>query len=276
MDLQYSKNIMDKVKDLVLEVGDFIVEQRSGLDFEQIRAKGQNDFVTEVDLASEKKLVAGLSDIFPEAGFITEENTVAASDGDYKWIIDPIDGTTNFIYGLPCYSISIALVNADVLMLGVVYELNRKELFTAIKGQGAYLNGEEIGVAGQTELQDSLIATGFPYNKKSPWFKPWCEQIIGLASGTRGLRRWGSAAVDLAYLASGRLDIYVENGLNPWDAAAGILLVEEAGGVCLNFDGSKNPLFNRQMIASNEELAEQVVETFKDSDFLKIVNGPTG
>lgn len=236
------------------KAGNFITEERKLLTAQNIEAKGEHDFVTSVDKASEKLLVNELSQLLPEAGFIAEEGTGTKNQEGYNWIIDPIDGTTNFIHGLPCYSVSIALADEhNQLLIGVVYEIAQKECFYASKGNGAYLNGNRIAVSKETALNQSLLATGFPYNDYSQ-LNEYLEVFKLLLKESRGLRRLGSAAVDLAYVACGRFEAFYEYSLNPWDVAAGILLVQEAGGQVSDFKNGFNYLSGKEIIASNKNV----------------------
>lgn len=249
------EKLTHRVADLAIEVGFYIQKERAAFAKDSVVYKGLNDLVTHVDKGAEERLVAGLSTILPEAWFITEEGTAGegrsattASPGTAYWIIDPIDGTTNFVHGVPVYAISLALYKDGSLLLGVVYEINRQECFFAWQGGGAYMNGEPIHVNPTATLGESLLATGFPYYdfEKMQAYLGIVAQFMQLS---HGLRRMGSAAVDLAYTACGRFDGFFEYNLKPWDVAAGILLVREAGGVVSAFDDDGDPLFGKQIIA---------------------------
>ncbi len=240
--------ILKQVEDLSREVGEYIVAKRK-LAF-RIDEKSFNNLVTEVDKAAEELFVAGLKQILPEAGFIAEEGTGVKNPEGYNWIIDPIDGTTNFVHNVPLYCTSVGLALGTEVVLGVINEPNGKECFSAAKGLGAFLNGEVIRVAKTPQLSTSLIATGFPYDdfaREHGYF----EVLRDFTHKTRGIRRLGSAALDLAYVACSRFDAFYEYGLNPWDVAAGIILVEEAGGKCSDFRKSREMLFGEEIIASN-------------------------
>jgi myo-inositol-1(or 4)-monophosphatase len=255
MQLEQAAN---KVIELSKQVGDFIRQERKTFNVDKIEYKGLNDLVSYVDKTAEGIIVAGLEKILPDAGFITEEQTKNKIAERYNWIIDPLDGTTNFIHGLPVFSVSIALKEYDELVLGVVYEINQDECFYAWKGAPAYLNGKEIKVSKAPTISDSLIATGFPYYnfEKQPQY---IELFTYLMKNCHGLRRLGSAAVDLAYTAAGRFDAYYEYNLNAWDAAAGIVIVKQAGGHVVNFNGGDEVLDTRELLATNGKLTEEML-----------------
>ena len=220
---------------LIKETGEFIEKENSKISQEKVQFKGKNDLVTYVDMASEKKLVQGLSDILPEAGFITEEKT-SSKPGEYKWVIDPIDGTTNYVHSIPIYSISVALMNKEEIVIGIVYEICLKECFYTWKDEKVYLNNNIISVSSADSLQSSLLATGFPYSNLT-LIDPYIDILKELLKKSRGIRRLGSAAVDLAYVACGRFDGFYEYRLKPWDVAAGAFLVKQAGGKVVDFKG---------------------------------------
>jgi myo-inositol-1(or 4)-monophosphatase len=232
-------------------------EKREGLDIE---TKGRHNFVTGVDKEAERLLVAGLSGIIPGAGFITEEGTGSGRGARYNWVIDPIDGTTNFIHGVFPFAISVGLILEEEVVAGVVYEFGLSELFHAWKGGGAWLNGKSIRVSGVTTIGHSLIATGFPYTDFSQ-LPEFIDSIRFFMQNSHGLRRLGSAATDIAYVACGRYDGFYEYGLNPWDVAAGILLVKEAGGKVSDFRGHDNPLFREDIVCSNGHIHKEFQET---------------
>lgn len=236
---------------VVESVGRFIASQVGMVAADVIEEKSANSLVSYVDKEAEKQLVSALSLLLPKAGFLTEEATTVQRVGgeDWTWIIDPLDGTTNFLFGLPNFAISVALARREEVVLGIVYEVNRAEMFYAWKGGGAYCNGRSIHVRQSTVLEDTLVATGFPYSdfKKLPAQFGAVEQF---QRSTRGVRRWGAAAIDLCFVACGRFDIFFENSLNPWDVAAGILLVQEAGGVVTDFQGTPADLSGREVVAS--------------------------
>ncbi len=252
------EQVANRVIELSKQAGDFIRQERKTFNADQVEYKGLNDLVSYVDKTAEKLIVTGLEKILPEAGFITEEQTNNKIAERYNWIIDPLDGTTNFIHGLPVFSVSIALKEYDELVLGVVYEINQDECFYAWKGAPAYLNGKEIKVSKAPAISDSLIATGFPYYDfgKQPQY---IELFTYLMKNCHGLRRLGSAAVDLAYTAAGRFDAYYEYNLNAWDAAAGIVIVKQAGGHVVNFKGGDEVLDTRELLATNGKFTGEML-----------------
>ncbi|MCG8410706.1 MAG: inositol monophosphatase [Bacteroidales bacterium] len=245
MNLEY---ICKQVVELTNEVGKFINhELNSKL---KIETKGRHDFVTHVDKTSEKKIVDKLSELIPESGFIAEEGTSTKRGDVYNWIIDPLDGTTNFIHGLSPFSISIALQRNNETVLGVVHELGLDECFYSWEGSPAYLNGREISVSSGKTIEESLIATGFPYQDYKR-IKPFMETLEFFMHNSQGVRRIGSAATDLVYVACGRFEAFYEYSLNPWDVAAGAFIVQQAGGKVCDFRGDSNYLFGKEIVASN-------------------------
>ncbi|CAN5610281.1 inositol monophosphatase family protein [soil metagenome] len=239
------KNVMNVCR----EVGDFIDFEGSQFDRSRIEQKeGFNNLVSYVDKESEKKLVSALSKILPGSGFIGEEGTDIEGTNGYRWIIDPLDGTTNFTHGLPIFAISIGLALKDKIVLGIVYEVNKKEMFHTIEGSPAYLNDKEIRVSSIPTLQQSLLATGFPYYDFDK-MEAYLEIIKIFLKQSHGVRRLGSAATDLAYVAAGRFEGFFEYNLNAWDVAAGTFLVQQAGGIVTDFRGGKNFVFGGELIA---------------------------
>lgn len=231
--------------------------------FSNPEAKALNQLVTDVDLRFERKLVEICTELLPESTFLTEEKTVDEAAGEYRWIIDPIDGTTNFIHQIPAFAISIALQKNEKTILGVVYELNRDEQFYALEGEGAFLNGEPIQVASHQTLADTLIATGFPYYDFDQ-MDAYLNVLRSFMEKTRGLRRIGSAAVDLAYTACGRFDGFFEYGLSPWDVAAGAFIVQEAGGTVTDFSGGDNFIFGGEIIACQKHIFDSFSEVIRN------------
>jgi len=247
---------------LTKEVGKFIRQEALTFDSQRIEYKGINDMVSYVDKTAETMLVSKLSVLLPEAGYITEEKTISKTGEAYNWIIDPLDGTTNFIHGIPTYSISIALEHKNELILGVVYEINRDECFSAWQNGGAYLNGIAINVSKALQLSDTLLATGFPYSdfeKQSAYLEVFRE----LMQKCQGLRRIGSAAVDMAYVACGRFDGFFEYNLNYYDIAAGIVLVKEAGGEIFDFSGGTEYINKRELTVTNTHISEELISLIK-------------
>lgn len=227
----------------------FIAGERSQFSYQNVEVKGLNDLVSYVDKISEKLIVEGLAAILPEAGFIVEENTAQGRKA-YNWIVDPLDGTTNFVHGIPCYAVSIALEHQGRILLGVVYEVSRNECFCAYQGGGALMNGQPIRVSARAQLSESLIATGFPIYNFSR-LDAYLKTLAHLMEGTHGIRRIGAAAADLCYLACGRVDAFFEYNLNAWDVAAGALIVQEAGGTVSDFEGGGNWLFGKEICCTN-------------------------
>ncbi|MEO5979015.1 MAG: inositol monophosphatase family protein [Chryseolinea sp.] len=242
------------------EVAEFIYKEGSSFDRSRIEQKsGFNNLVSYVDQEAERRLVKALGDLLPIAGFITEEGTVTQSKtNEYNWIIDPLDGTTNFLHALPIYSISVGLTRNNKPVLGVVYHVVSKECFHTIEGDNAYCNDRVIHVSTIPVLQESLLATGFPYNRfgKSD---DYLSIIKDFLDRTHGIRRLGSAAIDLAYVACGRLEGYFEYNLNAWDVAAGILLVQQAGGKVTDFKGGDNCLFGGELVAANSLIHDEML-----------------
>lgn len=252
------EKIFNQVHELTLETGDFLLDEINKVKKEDIEVKGLHNFVTYADKESEKRLVQSLSKILPEAGFIVEENTVSHKNEEYKWVIDPLDGTTNFIHSIPCFAISIALMHYDEVILGVVYEINRKECFYSYKNTPAFLNGNIIKVSPAKELSDALIATGFPYYDYGK-LSQYMEVLKYFMRNTHGVRRLGSAAADLAYVACGRFEGFYEDGLSPWDVAAGAFIVQQAGGKVSDFSGGNNFIFSKEIIAANGNIYGEIL-----------------
>eukprot|EP01041_Mallomonas_annulata_P015244 gene15244-32302_t len=235
---------------------------RAALDIESVRVsqKKANDFVTEVDHAAEQAIIETLLTAYPGHGILAEESgkEYGAKDSEFVWIIDPLDGTTNFIHGFPVYCVSIALAVKGKVEQAVVYDPTRNDLFTATKGRGAYLNERRIRVSKRTQLKDCLISTGFPF-RPGDNFKSYLNMMADVMQRTAGLRRPGAAALDLAYVAAGFTDGFFETGLNPWDVAAGSLLVTEAGGLIGNFTGEADFLEQKECMAANPKIYGQLV-----------------
>ncbi len=244
--------LLEETATLVRRTGAWILEQQSLLSGLDVHDKGLNQLVSRVDREAEQRLVEALGRLLPGAGFITEEDTVAQErNREYTWIIDPLDGTTNFLHGLPLFSVSVALARGSELLLGIVDVPALNECFTALRGGGAWLNGASIRVSERDSLASSLLATGFPYTEFTQ-LPAYLEVLHRFMKDTRGLRRMGSAAIDLAYTSCGRFEGFFETGLAPWDVAAGILLVQEAGGTSSDFRGGSDMLFGKEIIAGNK------------------------
>ncbi len=249
--------IVKKVEQASKDVGRFIREESQDFDLSKVEFKGKSDLVSYVDKTAEEIIVDAVKNLLPDAGFLTEENTVAQASKEFTWIIDPLDGTTNFIHGMPSFAVSIALQQQDRIVLGVIYEITRDELFSAVVGNGAYMNDKKISVSKATYIDDSLFATGFPIHNFEK-LQEYLAILNELMRNSHGLRRLGSAATDMAYVACGRCDGFFEYNLNPWDVAAGVIIVQEAGGTVADFQGGDQYLSRREMVAAGpvyEELA---------------------
>jgi myo-inositol-1(or 4)-monophosphatase len=256
------EKLCDEVREIVTKTAAFISAELDKRVELNIEAKGRHNYVTHVDKSAELMLVNGLSALLPESGFIAEEGTSSKRGEKYNWIIDPLDGTTNYIHGLPPYAISVALMSGQEIILGVIYEMGLKECFYAWKGGKAWLNGKEIHVSRIDKVNDSLIATGFPYTDFSH-LTTFMETIRFFMENSHGLRRLGSAATDIAYIACGRFEAFYEYGLNPWDVAAGILIVKQAGGRVSDFRGGDNYLFGGEIVISNDLVFDEFLEDIK-------------
>ncbi|MFN5183432.1 MAG: inositol monophosphatase family protein [Bacteroidota bacterium] len=263
MDLKY---LCNKVIETSKEASVFIKQLELNFNYSKVLKKAKNDLVSYVDIETEKLLVKNLKVIFPEAGFITEEKTNSETK-EFNWIIDPLDGTTNFIHRIPTYCISIALAKGSKIILGVVHEINKDETFHTIENDISYCNTQPIQTSKNPEISESLIATGFPVNEFSALegYKRALEYFI---RNTHGVRRLGSAAADLCYVACGRFDGFFELNLKPWDVAAGALIVKNAGGIVTDFSGKDNWLFDKSIIATstpiNKEFYKIITSCFKE------------
>ncbi len=228
-----------------------------------ISKKGEIDLVTEADLASEKFIIEKIKSYYPQHSILAEESGEAVLIGEskWKWIIDPLDGTTNFAHGYPCFCVTLAVEYKDEIVIGVTYDPTRDELFVAEKENGATLNNQKISVSETEELGNSLLVTGFPYDisQRENFTRHFNEMLLS----SRAVRRDGSAAIDLAYVACGRFDGFWEEGLNPWDVAAGVLLIEEAGGLVSYFDGSKYSIYEPPICASNGLIHNEMLNILK-------------
>jgi myo-inositol-1(or 4)-monophosphatase len=226
-----------------------------------ITAKRQNDFVSEVDHAAERAIIEVLRDAYPNHAILAEESG-ATGESEYRWIIDPLDGTTNFLHGVPQYAVSIGLAHHGVLSQAVVYDPNRNDLFTASRGRGAYLNDRRIRVSNVIKLQDALISTGFPFRELAN-LDNYMAMFREITLKSTGVRRAGAAALDLAWVASGRFDGFWEMGLGAWDIAAGALLIIEAGGLIADIDGGEKYLDSGNVVCGNGKVFSQLLQTLQ-------------
>lgn len=238
-----------KVERLSRAIGTWMKEQ-TGVHEHLAEVKSENNLVTFVDKESERRFVEGLNALLPQAGFVAEEGTGTAIEGGLNWVIDPLDGTTNFVHGMPVWCTSVGLCAGNEAIAGVIFDPSSNECFTAWKNGGAYLNGRPIKVSATPTLQQSLFATGFPYDDFGRE-EAYMELFRDMMRSTRGLRRLGSAALDLAWTACGRVEGFYEYGLNPWDVAAGCVIVQEAGGKVNDFSGGDNFIFGEDLLCTN-------------------------
>ena len=241
------------------EAGRIINKGSNDVSALNIKSKTFNDFVSEVDHAAEKSIIDTLKYAYPDHGFLGEESGDTNKDAENIWIIDPLDGTTNFLHNFPQYCVSIALQQKGVLTQAVIYDPVRNDLFTATKGRGAFLNDKRIRVTNRTKLQDSLIGTGFPFRDFSQ-LDAYMAMLKDMIKKTTGIRRPGSAALDLAYVAAGFTDGFFEIGLSTWDIAAGGLLVQEAGGIVGDFEGNESWLHTGNIVAANPKVFAQMLQ----------------
>ena len=259
------ERILEQVKTLAVEAGTFIAEQREGFDLSRVDSKHSHDYVSDVDRRCEQKIVARLKEILPEAGFITEEKTVEQKDDatEYFWVVDPLDGTTNFIHDLAPYCVCIALRRRDEILLGVVYEVTRKELYSAVKGGGAFMNGKPIHVSTFSDLDQAMVMIGYPYNADA--WRQFCLNLTGQLYGhCASIRSNGSAEAELCYVASGKIDVYIESFIQPWDVAAGACILMEAGGTITDYDGGDEKWESgRQVLGTSGKLHEAMLKEVK-------------
>jgi myo-inositol-1(or 4)-monophosphatase len=242
--------------------GNIINRGARDLDLLTVTAKGPKDFVSEIDHAAEAAIVETLLTTYPEHAILAEEGTNKGKnpDSEYVWIIDPLDGTTNFLHGLPQYCVSIALAHKGLLSHGVIYDPNRNELYTASRGAGAFMNDRRIRVSKALQLKESLIGTGFPF-REIEQLDRYLTMFRAVSQLASGVRRPGAAALDLAYVACGRYDAFWEMGLSPWDMAAGALLIKEAGGLVSDFEGGEDYLDKGQIVAGTPKVFSQLLQT---------------
>lgn len=255
------EEITRKVSVVAYETGAFIRQERKRFSYDSVEFKGESHLVSYVDKESEKMITNGLKKILPEAGFITEEETTEQGQKEFTWIIDPLDGTTNFVHGIPNYCVSIGLMHEGKIVAGVVYEVANDECFYAWKDGGAYLNQQQIQVSKASSFSDCILATGFPYFEFER-LDEYLKILHQLMESTQGLRRMGSAAADMAYVACGRYGGYFEYNLNSYDIAAGVILVQEAGGTVTDFRGGDDFIFGREIVAGGS-VQSQLLEVIK-------------
>lgn len=252
------------VQKVAQEVGSFIHEEVNRVSKSDIEEKVENSLVSYVDKEAEKKLVKLLGELLPAAGFITEENTVKQEDKSLKWIIDPLDGTTNYLFGIPHYSTSIALSIDNTIVLGVVRDIAKNETFHSVVHQGAYMDDRLLKLSGTLEMSESIFVTGFPY--KNDYNADGLLDVIKyLIKHSRGIRRLGSAAIDLCYAASGRISCYYEGFLNIWDIAAGALIAQEAGAHVSDFNNEDKHLDSGQIIACHPDIRDNILDIIQKS-----------
>lgn len=241
---------------IVKNVGRYIREERKKFTVDGIESKGLHNFVTHVDTESERQLTEELGKLLPESGFIGEEGVTNKKADVFNWIIDPLDGTTNFIHGSPPYAVSVALQMDNEIVVGVVYEICMDECFYAYKDSAAYCNDKKITVSDTDKVLNSLVATGFPYTNFTR-LQPFLNSMVHFMKASHGIRRLGSAATDIAYVAAGRYEAFYEYGLHPWDVAAGALILQQAGGRVADFSGGDNYLFGKEIIATNAGIYDE-------------------
>lgn len=244
------KNLCFQVQDIARAAGSFIRDEQKKISAKNIETKSVASLVTYVDKTAEKQIVSALKELIHDSGFVAEEGTAASNNEKYTWFVDPLDGTTNYIHGLAPHSVSIALAEGEDLVMGVVYEVGADEMFYAWKNSPAFCNGEEIEAASRSKSEDALIATGFPYYDFDR-MDDYIEAMKVLMQTTRGIRRFGSAAVDLCYIAAGRFDAFWEHALHAWDVAAGVFILQQAGGKTVDFNGGSNWLFGGEIISAS-------------------------
>ncbi|ORU90633.1 MAG: inositol monophosphatase [Cycloclasticus sp. symbiont of Poecilosclerida sp. M] len=244
------------------QAGDIIIRSADSLGTLTVTTKSQNDFVTEVDKRAEMEIIQILSTAYPDHGFIAEESNPVNQDAEYVWIIDPLDGTTNFIHGFPHYAVSIALTRRGVVEQAVIYDPVRQDLFTASVGKGATLNNRRLRVSRQTKIEGAFLGTGFPF-KNRPNIESYLDIFRDIFSITAGVRRAGAASLDLAYVAAGKLDGFFEIGLKPWDIAAGVLLIQEAGGVITDFGDDHDYFKTGNVVCGNPKMHRLLLDKIK-------------
>jgi myo-inositol-1(or 4)-monophosphatase len=259
MNSQSLVQITSQVRAASQKAADFIRSHVGEVSNDQIESKEQNSLVSYVDKTAEKILVEALTPILPSPGFLTEEDTVENSRSEYTWIIDPLDGTTNFLQQIPIFSVSVGLAHNGEIIVGVVIDVMQDDCYYAWKGGGAWLDGKRIHVSNRSAMSEAIVATGFPYYEPDKLDK-LTDLFREVLASVRGIRRLGSAALDLTYVACGKMDAFYETQLNPWDVAAGTILVREAGGLVTDFIGNGDFVEKKQIIGSNGLLHQGVTD----------------
>ncbi|PHS70551.1 MAG: inositol monophosphatase [Cycloclasticus sp.] len=241
------------------QAGDIIIRSADSVDTLKISIKSKNDFATEIDKRAEEEIINILLTAYPEHGVLAEESGYLNEGAEYMWIIDPLDGTTNYLHGFPHYAVSIALKRNEVIEQAVIYDPVRQDLFTASRGKGAMLNNRRLRVSKQRKIEGAFLGTGFPFkNKKN--IEPYLDIFRDIFSSTSGVRRAGAASLDLAYVAAGKLDGFFEIGLKPWDLAAGALLIQEAGGVVTDFDNEHGYFETGNIVCGNPKMHRALLD----------------
>ena len=243
------------------KAGDIIARFSIKVDTLNVSTKAENDFVSEVDHLAEEAIIQTIQKAYPDHSFLAEESGTTTGN-DYEWVIDPLDGTTNFLHGFPQYAVSIAMRHKGRLEIAVVYDPIKQEMFTAARGSGAHLNDKRIRVTKRINLKGALLGTGIPF-RNMVVVENYLHMLRALIPGSAGIRRAGSAALDLAYVAAGRLDGFWEYELNPWDIAAGILLIEEAGGMVSDFKGGFDYFQSGNVVAGNPKILKAIIQTIE-------------
>lgn len=257
MNLDLNKTV-DQVCNIANKIGEYLKDEQSNLKTSAIEMKGTRDYVSYVDKEAEKQLVSALKSVIPDAGFLTEEETVEQVRKDYTWIIDPLDGTSNYVHGLAPYNVSIALTYKNETILGVVYDPLADEMFVAIKGERARLNNEIINVSTKDELKNGFIGFGIPYHVDSET-KSVLNNIWN-HFGDASFRVNGSAAIELCFVACGRYDAYLHSGLSPWDVAAGAFILQQAGGKITDYKSGTNYIYGKQLVATNSSIHSAIMK----------------
>jgi myo-inositol-1(or 4)-monophosphatase len=254
--------LLDTAREAALVGGEILNRGFRQLRKDQIRLKGAGDFVTELDHRSEEAVIRRIRQSFPEHVIQAEESGTGEGESRYHWFIDPLDGTTNYVHGVPIYSVSIAVARDGEMVAGVVFDPAHKEMFWAVKGGGAYLNGSQIRVSQKESLGDAFLASGFPWRSKQ-YLELYLDSFRVLFSESAGVRRMGSAAIDLSYTACGRFDGFWEMKLKPWDIAAGVLIVREAGGLVSDFIGEQQYMATGNLLAANPNIFPKMLQVVK-------------